>query len=110
MIRYFLVRRFTGEAESRITRHKISCREPTVHATQDTLATADTPSANGRLARGQLHRLVRPSLGHINTARPIVHVNKDSPLQHRMRGRVSVRLVCGPVFLVVDVRQRIQPL
>ena len=42
-----------------LTRHKISCREPSVHATQDTLTTADTGSVNGRLARGQLHRLVR---------------------------------------------------
>jgi hypothetical protein len=31
-----------------------------VHATQHTRTTADTPSANGRLARGQLHRMVRP--------------------------------------------------
>ena len=31
-----------------------------MHATQHTLAMADTPTANGRLARGQLHRLVRP--------------------------------------------------
>ena len=45
---------------SDLTRHKISCREPAVHATQHTLSTADTPSVNGRLARGQLHRLVRP--------------------------------------------------
>ncbi len=37
-----------------LTRHKISCREPAVHATQNTLATADTPSVNDRLARGQL--------------------------------------------------------
>ena len=43
-----------------LTRHKISCREPSVHATQDTLATADTGSVIGKLARGQLHRLVRP--------------------------------------------------
>ena len=43
-----------------LTSHKISCREPSVHGAHDTLPTADTPSANGRLARGQLHRLVRP--------------------------------------------------
>ena len=42
---------------SHLTRHKISCREPAVHATQHTLSTADTPSINRRLARGQLHRL-----------------------------------------------------
>ena len=42
-----------------LTRHKISCREPSVHESQDTLTTADTKSANDRLARGQLHRLVR---------------------------------------------------
>ena len=42
-----------------LTRHKISCREPSVHATHHTVATADTPSVNVTLARGQLHRLVR---------------------------------------------------
>ena len=42
-----------------LTRHKISCREPCVHESQHTLSTADTPRVNGRLARGQLHRLVR---------------------------------------------------
>ena len=41
--------------ERRLTRHKISCREPSAHATQHTLPTADTPSAGVRLARGQLH-------------------------------------------------------
>ncbi len=45
-----------------LTRHKISCREPSVHATQHTLTPADTRSVNGRLARGQLHRLVRASV------------------------------------------------
>ena len=30
-----------------------------MHGPQHTLSTADTPTANGRLARGQLHRLVR---------------------------------------------------
>ena len=49
-----------GERHEHLTRHKISCREPAVHATQHTLPTADTPSVNVRLARGQLHRLVRP--------------------------------------------------
>ena len=48
-----------------LTRHKISCREPSVHATQHTLATADTRSVNVRLARGQLHRLVRPLARHV---------------------------------------------
>ena len=47
-----------------LTRHKISCREPIVHATQHTLSMADTPSVNGSLARGQLHRLVRPLVSH----------------------------------------------
>jgi hypothetical protein len=42
-----------------LTRHKISCRESSVHATQHTLTRADTPSVNDRLARGQLHRLIR---------------------------------------------------
>ena len=42
-----------------LTRHKISCREPSVHATKHTAPTADTGSVNVRLARGQLHRLVR---------------------------------------------------
>ncbi len=50
--------------QQRLTRHKISCREPSVHAPQHTLATADTPSVNRRLARGQLHRLVRRFSSH----------------------------------------------
>jgi hypothetical protein len=42
-----------------LTRHKISCREPSVHATQHRRTMAVTGSANRRLARGQLHRVVR---------------------------------------------------
>jgi hypothetical protein len=42
-----------------LTRHKISCREPSVHGTQHTATTADAESVNRGLARGQLHRLVR---------------------------------------------------
>src|SRR6187431_2947079 len=42
-----------------LTRPKISCRESAVHEPQHTLPTADTPSVNRRLARGQLDRLVR---------------------------------------------------
>ena len=45
-----------------LTRHKISCREPSVHGAHHTRPTADSPSVNGRLARGQLHRLVRCSV------------------------------------------------
>jgi hypothetical protein len=48
-----------AERSHHLTRHKISCREPSVHATQHTATTADTGSVNRRLARGQLHRLVR---------------------------------------------------
>jgi hypothetical protein len=43
---------------------KISCREPSVHATHHTLTTAATGSVNRRLARGQLHRLVRWLASH----------------------------------------------
>jgi hypothetical protein len=60
-----------------LTRHKISCREPSAHATQHTLTAAGTPSVNVRLARGQLHRLVRPSLG--STVLPIATVRKELP-------------------------------
>ena len=45
--------------EQHLTRHKISCREPSLHATQHALPAADTESVIGNLARGQLHRLVR---------------------------------------------------
>ena len=48
-----------AQTHEHLTRHKISCREPSAHGTQQTLTTADTRSVNGRLARGQLHRLVR---------------------------------------------------
>ena len=48
-----------GRCRSHLTRHKISCREPSGHATQHTLTTADTTSVDDTLARGQLHRLVR---------------------------------------------------
>ncbi len=52
-----------------LTSHKISCRELSVHSAQNTLTTADTQSVNRRLARGQLHRLVRCSLDHRPSAR-----------------------------------------
>jgi hypothetical protein len=47
------------EQRIRLTRHKISCREASAGATQQRRAAADTGRVNGRLARGQLHRLVR---------------------------------------------------
>ena len=47
-----------------LTSHKISCREPDVHATKHMLPTADTGSVNVRLARGRLHRLVRWSFAN----------------------------------------------
>ena len=61
-----------------LTRHKISCREPEVHATKHMLPTADTPSVNGRLARGQLHRLVRSFAQH----RTIPEADREN-LQHQ---------------------------
>jgi hypothetical protein len=42
-----------------LTRHKISCGEPTAHRPQHTRTTADTGTVNDKLARRQLHRLVR---------------------------------------------------
>lgn len=56
---------FHSKRAQRLTSYKISCREPTVHATQHTSTTADTPSVNDRLARGQLHRLVRRGVSFI---------------------------------------------
>ncbi len=48
-----LVGRSSGSNEAdgltSLTRHKISCGEPTAHATQHTRTTADTPSVNVRL-------------------------------------------------------------
>ena len=49
----------SAEGTQHLTRHKISCREPSVHEPQHTLPTANTSSVNRWLARGQLHRLVR---------------------------------------------------
>ena len=66
--REFLGRGFHLDQRAGLTRHKISCREPSVHATQHTLSTADTPSVNVRLARGQLHPLVR-RCGHSHRTR-----------------------------------------
>jgi hypothetical protein len=50
---------FYATGAHHLTRHKISCREPNVHKSQHTLTTAAVGSVNRRLARGQLHRLVR---------------------------------------------------
>ena len=47
-----------------LTRHKISCREPAVYKSQHRRTMAATESVNVRLARGQLHRLVRPLPSH----------------------------------------------
>ena len=53
------VRHRKGDALNHLTRYKISCREPAVHATQHTRTTVNTRRVIDRLARGQLHRLVR---------------------------------------------------
>ena len=42
-----------------LTRHKISCREPDVASTEGKAWMANTHSVDRKLARGQLHRLVR---------------------------------------------------
>jgi hypothetical protein len=55
---------FLTAARHHLTRHKISCREPSVHATQHMRTTADRESVNDRLARAPLHRLVRPVCDH----------------------------------------------
>jgi hypothetical protein len=52
-------RLWTTAGSYHLTRHKISCREPSVHTTQHRRTMADTGSVNRGLARGQLHRLVR---------------------------------------------------
>ena len=47
----------------RLTRHKISCREADAVSTEGKTWMANTDGVNVRLARGQLHRLVRPLCG-----------------------------------------------
>ena len=48
-----------------LTKHKISCRESSAHATQRRHRMAEIGSVNRRRARGSPHRLVRPLLPHV---------------------------------------------
>src|SRR3954465_5507704 len=49
----------TGDARSRLTRHKISDREPTATRHAAKAGMANTHNGSRSLARGSLHRLVR---------------------------------------------------